>query len=295
MKTCSGRPDRQQLHNQIWKGEKPMCVICASKKGVRQPTESELRKMFSRNPDGAGYMCVRNGRVSISKGFMKIDDFLASVQAEHFSAADPVVYHFRISTQGGVQPAMTQPFPLTNDLRQTRNLSVKNCNIGVAHNGVIKLTTDHNDKEFSDTAHFIAEYLPLIVRGKKDLRNERVRNLLAEITNSKLAFLDNTGFIHFVGSFVTVDKSGLLFSNSYWNAPSYTKPTPTTTTKSFSFQTFTPPKKIDAGSGKVNKSSKPSDKIPSDGRKILTDCFPEFFSDDYLYRFDAYDDAFGID
>lgn len=52
--------------------------------------------MFRRNPHGAGYMYARDGKVTIHKGFMNIEDFLAAVHAEQFTLQDSVVYHFRI-------------------------------------------------------------------------------------------------------------------------------------------------------------------------------------------------------
>ena len=93
-----------------------MCIICASKSGVRQPTERELFTMFQNNPHGAGYMTARHGMVTISKGYMDFDEFLNAVRKEHFTAQDSVVYHFRISTQAGINPEMTHPFPLSNRL-----------------------------------------------------------------------------------------------------------------------------------------------------------------------------------
>ena len=79
-----------------------MCIICVSKSGVQQPTDTTLRAMFRRNPHGAGYMYARDGKVTIHKGFMNIEDFLSAVHAERFTPQDSVVYHFRISTQAGV-------------------------------------------------------------------------------------------------------------------------------------------------------------------------------------------------
>ena len=91
-----------------------MCIICVSKSGVRQPGEAAIRAMFNRNPHGAGYMFARDGWVTIHKGFMDLDDYLQAIRAEHFTASDSVVYHFRISTQAGVSLAMTHPFLLSN-------------------------------------------------------------------------------------------------------------------------------------------------------------------------------------
>ena len=97
-----------------------MCIICVSPKRVRQPNITAIRNMFNRNPHGAGYMFARDGKVTISKGYMDIDSFLEAIRAEHFTAKDPVVYHFRISTQAGVNPEMTHPFPLSNKLLRGR-------------------------------------------------------------------------------------------------------------------------------------------------------------------------------
>ena len=64
-----------------------MCVICASPKATRQPSISEIKRMFCRNPHGAGYMVAREGRVEIHKGFMNLGDFLAALKSEPFTAA----------------------------------------------------------------------------------------------------------------------------------------------------------------------------------------------------------------
>ena len=97
-----------------------MCIICASPAGVKQPNVNTLRTMFYRNPHGAGYMFARDGKVTIHKGFMDFDSFLGAVRSEHFTKADSVVYHFRISTQAGVNPEMTHPFPLSNQPKRSK-------------------------------------------------------------------------------------------------------------------------------------------------------------------------------
>ena len=108
-----------------------MCIICVSKSGEQQPADTTLRAMFRRNPHGAGYMYARDGKVTIHKGFMNIEDFLSAVHAERFTPQDSVVYHFRISTQAGVNAAMTHPFPLSNQPRMMRALDLT-CRCGIA-------------------------------------------------------------------------------------------------------------------------------------------------------------------
>ena len=194
-----------------------MCIICVSKSGVRQPTVTELNTMFRNNPDGAGYMVARHGMVSISKGYMDFGEFLNAVRREHFTERDSVVYHFRISTQAGVNPEMTHPFPLSNRLERMEKLDTT-CRIGVAHNGVIRLTADPDNRRYSDTALFITQYLRVLIQRREDLRDRRVLDTVWNLAQSKFAIMDGGGYVATVGAFLNQD--GLLFSNaSYmgWN------------------------------------------------------------------------------
>ena len=188
-----------------------MCVICISNKGVKQPNKETLKAMFSHNPDGAGYMVARNGKVEIHKGFMDFTEFWANVLDEQFTEDDPVVYHCRISTQAGVNREMCHPFPFTNDIVKTKVLDLT-CKIGIAHNGIIQLTSN-GDREYSDTAHFIAEYLPHIIRNTDDLKNPEVLTIINELIKSRMAIMDGSGYVATVGNWTT-DKSGLMFSNN---------------------------------------------------------------------------------
>ena len=190
-----------------------MCVICVSPARVRQPSIKTIRTMFEQNPHGAGYMYARNGMVHISKGYMNIDELLNALKLEHFTAKDPVVYHFRISTQAGVNPQMTHPFPLSNQRGHMKALDV-DCKCGIAHNGIIQLTSDPNNKEYSDTAVFITDYLADLIRHPDDLKDPRILRLIHRLAGSKLAFLDASGYIATVGEFI--NDRGILYSN-----PSY--------------------------------------------------------------------------
>ena len=197
-----------------------MCIICVSPKRVRQPNVTTIRRMFRNNPDGAGYMVARDGKVIISKGFMNVDEYIEAIRAEHFTAKDPVVYHFRISTQAGVNPQMTHPFPLSNRIEHMKVLDVE-CSCGVAHNGIIRLTTDRNNREYSDTALFIANYLSLIIREPGDLKDERVLTLIHRLAGSKLAIMDGDGYIATIGEYI--NQKGLLFSNTSFETDTYSR------------------------------------------------------------------------
>lgn len=188
-----------------------MCIICVSPSGIKQPTASVLRTMFSRNPHGAGYMFARDGKVTIHKGFMNFESFRDAVRLERFTAADSVVYHFRISTQAGVNPEMTHPFPLSNQPRRMRALDLT-CSCGIVHNGIIRLTTDPTNERYSDTAIFITDYLANIIRRPADLRNQQLLNRIYRLARSKFAIMDAGGYIATVGEFIR--DNGILYSNN---------------------------------------------------------------------------------
>ncbi len=160
-------------------------------------------------------MVSRCGKVEIHKGFMDYADFVRSVRAENFTENDSVIYHFRISTQGGVNPQMCHPFPYTTKIEYTEKLDLI-CSLGIAHNGIIPLTTGKNDK-YSDTALFIADYLPEIITKKADLNNPKKMELLAEIIDSRMCFLDGHGDVWKIGNGWITETSGLIFSNHSYN------------------------------------------------------------------------------
>lgn len=189
-----------------------MCIICVSKAGVNQPTADRIRTMFDNNPHGAGYMHVKGDRVIIHKGFMDCEGFIDQLRLEGFTSDDVVIYHFRISTQAGINPEMTHPFPLTNAKEYLTALDVE-CACGVAHNGIIHMTSTKAETDMSDTALFVQKYMPHIIRTPDDLKKPDCMRILSELIGySKLAIVDNTGYVATVGHFIT-DDDGLLYSN----------------------------------------------------------------------------------
>ena len=203
-----------------------MCIIAVSKRGVRQPSMKEFKYMFKYNPDGAGYMVARDGKVFIHKGFMSWDDFIRAVKAENFTTEDPVVYHFRISTQAGVKPSMTHPFPLTGKLEMCEKLDLS-CSVGIAHNGIIRMTSDFKETRFSDTAYFITGYMTKLLRTRQDLSDTAVLDMIEHLTNSRWAIMSGDGDISTVGTFI--NNRGVLFSNGTYRYVEPPKNVPKTT------------------------------------------------------------------
>lgn len=192
-----------------------MCVIAVSPSGCKQPKEKDFRLMWNHNPHGAGIMWCEHDKVYIQKGLMTFDDFMDYVHYFRFTPADPVVYHFRISTQAGTGPEMTHPFPLTADPSEHLKLSPKPCDIGVAHNGIIALTSDPSEKTFSDTSLFIQKYMTKIIRSPADLESQEIINMVYYLARSKFALLRADGKIATVGEFYK-QPGNYLVSNEFY-------------------------------------------------------------------------------
>ena len=113
---------------------------------------------------------------------------------------------------------MTHPFPLSNRLGRMKKLDT-NCRIGVAHNGIIRLTSDPNNHQYSDTALFITQYLSVLIKRREDLRNRRILDTIWQLAQSKFAIMDGGGYVATVGQFLNRD--GLLFSNASYQGWHY--------------------------------------------------------------------------
>lgn len=207
-----------------------MCIIVIKEKGVDLPKEQIFKNCFSNNPDGAGFMYNKDGKVIIQKGFMKYKDFKNALDKATSEIKDVkntgMVFHFRITTQGGTNPQNCHPFPLSaeeNDLRST----YFETNLGIAHNGIISLTSGYSsyyyygakvydkDSHLSDTQIFIRDYLYPISKLNPDFYNDAYGLDLVELLiESKMCFLNEDGDITYVGSF-TIDKEILYSNESY--------------------------------------------------------------------------------
>lgn len=204
-----------------------MCVICVKGKGIAYPEEKYLKNCFENNSHGAGFMVPYKDKVRIRKGFKTYEDFKAALDRMRERVGDdaPCVMHFRIATQG-YDRGMTHPFPLSSKMGGMTALK-SSCNIGVAHNGILELTSD-GAKNYSDTMKFIADYLSLIIRNFDWYKDKRSVKLIERlIDGSRLAIMDKNGAINLLGKGWIKDKSGCWYSNDSYKRekPKYTYPT----------------------------------------------------------------------
>ena len=203
-----------------------MCIIVAKPAKTAMPSLNTLETCFRNNPDGAGIMLASKGKVWGFKGLMTFEAVKSKLKTleSRFGSLDklPVVLHFRIGTHGKNIPENTHPFPLSDRYDELRSLEWVSSQ-GMAHNGIIRLTSDPDNERYSDTAIFIADYLSQILRTRADLRDRRKLNTIYQLAQSKFAIMDGGGYIATVGEFI--HERGLLFSNASYRALFLRKPT----------------------------------------------------------------------
>lgn len=190
-----------------------MCIICAKPAKTKFPTMPTIENMWYGNPDGAGIMYAKDGKVRIEKGLMTLKDFKAKLE-ELRKVIDfdetPMVMHFRITTHGGTCPENTHPFPISDSVKLLQRTSLATP-IGVAHNGIIPITPR---KGISDTMEYIATQLAPLNRAMRGdwYRNPDALELVRNALHSKLAVLTGKGEIVTIGDFKTED--GVMYSNT---------------------------------------------------------------------------------
>lgn len=193
-----------------------MCIIAYKPLNVAFPEERYLKNCFENNSDGAGFMYAYNNEVHIAKGFDTFKKFKNALDKARAITGDnvPYVMHFRIATQG-YEKTMTHPFPLSSKMKNLYKLKCK-CNIGIAHNGIIRLTSD-GSRNYSDTMLFITDYLSLIIRSYTYYKDTRTIELIERlISNSRLAILDKNGTCNLLGE-GWVEAFGCFFSNETYS------------------------------------------------------------------------------
>lgn len=211
-----------------------MCVIMYKPKGFALPSIKDLRACFNHNRDGAGFMMPINNKVVIHKGFMTfksfIKDLYETIRQNHIDVMNtPIVCHFRISTQGGVNQALCHPFAICDTYDEMRLLKHR-CDMALVHNGIITLTSESayyggywdgqnwhrgapKKLNHNDTMKFIKDYLSLIAENDPKFTQNANKCMLIErlIGASKLAIMNGDGDVKLVGGFY--NREGRYYSN----------------------------------------------------------------------------------
>ena len=143
-----------------------MCVIAFSPKGTDIPTKQQIKKMWNKNPDGAGYAYVnKKGKVVFKKGFMSLSDLMAELEAPERFKNTNFALHFRIGTSGKNDKATCHPFPVSNnfgDLRKTEG----EADSVLFHNGILS-DGGITSPLASDTQDFVVAMYPMFKKFNK--------------------------------------------------------------------------------------------------------------------------------
>lgn len=156
---------------------------------------------------------------------MNFEDFMAALNDVRSTYGDNTEYvmHFRISTQGGINPECCHPFPLSPYMEKLRRTEFRTP-IGIAHNGIIRLTSSGWQKTitYSDTMAFIVEYLCLIIQKIGWWKDEKTVRLIAKLADSKLAILGSDGHCELIGR-GWIEDNGIWYSNDSFREPCHPK------------------------------------------------------------------------
>lgn len=193
-----------------------MCIITIKDKGVKLPDENILKTMFDNNPDGAGFMYAKGGKVVIKKGFMTYESLKAELDKICNITDISLVLHFRIATSGKIDEGTTHPFPIEKKKKLLKKLNCET-DIGVVHNGIIPIKTNKN---MSDTMQYIAEKLCTYKFLQSDFyRHKCFMNHIEKEIQSKMVFMNGNGEIYKIGEFISDE--GIFYSNNSYKSQRY--------------------------------------------------------------------------
>jgi len=189
-----------------------MCIAIYKPVGVAIPNKKILQTCFKNNPDGAGYLVIKDKKVYGYKGFMNFKEFWDSFRKQNYTKKDELAFHFRIGTSGELTESFTHPFPITDKVQELKALSFIT-NKAVLHNGVIGVGT----KQLSDTMLFIKD----VLFNFSDLfDNKKVIKAIENMTvGNRLLIVDN-GKVYKTGTWIK-DK-GVFYSNDTYKKEKYT-------------------------------------------------------------------------
>lgn len=149
------------------------------------PEEKEIRHMFKRNPDGAGFALqgdiYGDGRflVEYHKGFMNVDDLIEALGPREKLKNLTVAIHCRIKTSGETDKFTTHPFPISNQYADLKKTDGKGPVL--FHNGVFTGLGGIIDKNSSDTQDFVVGV------ASRFLKNAKMPGKISQAIVAKIA------------------------------------------------------------------------------------------------------------
>lgn len=204
-----------------------MCIIALKPAGVDMISDEEIKYMFNRNHDGAGFALqgdiYGDGRflVEYHKGFMNVDDLIEALGPKEKLKNLTVAIHCRIKTSGLTNKENTHPFPISNQYADLRKLDGSGAVL--FHNGVISGLGGIIDKNASDTQDFVVGV------ATRYLNNAKQPRALAQKIVEEIAGLSRLLILYPKKNFPIL-KYGQWFEHKgcYYSNQGYLDDTPTT-------------------------------------------------------------------
>ena len=194
-----------------------MCVIAFSPKGNEAPTEKQIKEMFKKNPDGAGYAWDDGTTVHFKKGFMNVDDLIEDLGPLEKWKDKNLAMHFRIGTAGKNDKKTTHPFPLTNNFGELRKL--QGDGPVLFHNGVISGYGGIIDPLASDTQDFVAGVASKLLTRPNTPSKITAKTISTIIGSSRLLIMYGKNRVVKFGDWK--EKNGNYYSNLLWEPCKY--------------------------------------------------------------------------
>jgi len=186
-----------------------VCIIIA--KQPRQTIKkSHIYEGFDSNPNGAGFMYLKDGHVTIDKGYSDPKKFYRAFKdVEREYPNSPIVLHMRIATSGKTDVENCHPF-------YTRH------GVGFCHNGIISQYSYANSQH-SDTWHYVESVLNKL--PDKFWTDKGILGLIettAVLSHSKFVLLTPDGPIIF-NEMAGEYHQGIWYSNNTYKQSSWLK------------------------------------------------------------------------
>lgn len=193
-----------------------MCLAIYQPAGVVIP-EDYLREGFKNNPHGAGFMYFDENNELCSFRSMKFDAFIDEYEAQWamHGKHSPFAIHFRWATHGTNGIENVHPFRLGE-------------HVAVMHNGIIDCIIE--DKQMSDTAAFVRDYLGNLPRNFQD--NPYLFDMVEQYcSGSKLIMMTNDPDAEYC-AYIFNEKSGHWHEKVWYSNTSYSCAKPSSIFKS---------------------------------------------------------------
>lgn len=183
-----------------------MCIAVYIPKN-QDVTDEIIKNCFENNPDGAGIMYQKDGKVHIQKGFFKVEELIQAFRQVPITLDRAI--HCRIATSGKISAECCHPFPITNDMKKMGR-KTQTVNAAVIHNGTISFCSPNEGIKapFSDTMLFTKEYL---YPFGNLVMNTPFKKLFEESNSSKLLIFKNER-VALIGKWI--EDNGVFYSNT---------------------------------------------------------------------------------